>query len=363
MKERDEMAKMIHGGDIYHNRVEYDFSVNTNALGIPKSVQTALAQAAVDCAKYPNPEVDALKAAIAKKDAVAEEWIVGGNGASELFAAIVHAIKPKKTLIPVPSFFGYEWAAGMEEGEICFFQMKEEDGFCLKEDFLPELTEEVDLLFLANPNNPVGNRIDEALLEEILVCCKKNHIYVVLDECFLEFCEQEAHSSYRSRIKDYPNLFLVRAFTKIFAIPGVRLGYLISANEVQREKIKRQLPEWNVSTFAQYAGVAAAKETAYIEKTVRFLKEERAYMLARIKEMREIYVNQSSETNFLLLKTKLPLYDSLLKNRILIRSCGNYRGLNENFYRIAIRTRSENEVLLKQIKAVCDIGFWDKSEG
>lgn len=346
------MQTAVHGGDIYRNQVQYDFSVNTNALGIPKSVQEALEHAVRDCAKYPDPCTEQLKAAIARKDAVNKDWIICGNGASELFAAAMHAVKPKKILIPVPSFYGYEWAAGMENSKIVFFQMKEENQFCLTKDFLSELTGDIDLLFLANPNNPVGNKIDEMLLEEILVRCRQNRIFVVLDECFLEFCERERVDSFRDKMEEYPNLLLVRAFTKIFAIPGVRLGYLISANEALREKIEKQLPEWNVSMFAQYAGVAAAKETDYVKKTVDFIRKEREFMMESLNELKQISVFTSSKTNFLLLKSGLSLYDILLERQILIRSCRNYRGLGKDFYRVAVRSHSENEVLLHRLREV-----------
>ena len=124
---------MIHGGDIYRNYVKSDFSVNINPLGIPEKVKTALCDAVAMCGRYPDPEAEALKRAVAAMLAVPEEYFLFGNGASELFMAIMHGIKPKKTLIPVPSFYGYEYAAEAVGGEIIYYEMRREDAFGLND--------------------------------------------------------------------------------------------------------------------------------------------------------------------------------------------------------------------------------------
>lgn len=356
--------QQIHGGDIYRNRIKYDFSVNTNARGIPVPVQEALQKAVADCWKYPDIRCELLKQKIAEKEGISGDFLVCGNGASELFAAVVHALHPKKTVIPVPSFYGYEWAAGMQEQEIRFYLMKEESDYRLDEDFLFVLDEDTELIFLANPNNPVGNCVNSDLLERIIRRCKEKEIYVVLDECFLEFCEDEAEKSWKKKTECYENLLVVRAFTKTYAIPGVRLGYLITGNKKVREKIKKQLPEWNVSIFAQYAGTAAAEERSCIEETVLWLKEERKYVAEGLEQINLSCQQQGlkpplqkiypSEANFLLIETKLHLYEALLRQQILIRSCGNYRGLSANHYRIAIRSHAENEILLHKMQKIAE---------
>lgn len=338
----------MHGGDIYRNRVNIDFSINSNPFGMPESVKNALQESIVNCGSYPDIRNEKLLAAIAAKNGVNKEHILCGNGASELFMAIVHGLLPKKIMIPVPSFFGYEYAAAASDSEILFYEMKEEEGFNLNREFLAFLKRGIDILFLANPNNPTGNLIAPAFLEAVLKVCKKLDIIVVLDECFLEFVEGEGELSLKLSINKWPNLIVVRSFTKIFAIPGVRLGYLLCAEEVLLQKIKRQLPEWNLSSFAQAAGVNACGEKDYIAYTAAFVKREREYMTGKLQQMGiKVF---PSEADYLLFYSEYPLYEKLLERGILIRDCSNFRGLGKGFYRAAVRTAEENRCLLKEIE-------------
>lgn len=350
-----------HGGDIYRNHVDLDFSVNVNPFGMPEEVKAALHDAVEEAGKYPDITAEKLKAGVSAMLSVPEEYLLFGNGASELFMAAVHGLKPGKTVIPVPSFYGYEYAAVASEREIVCYPLKEENGFLPEEDLFEVLSEDINLLFLANPNNPTGTRIKKEALIELLSFCKKRGIWVVLDECFVEFCENEValsdarafagttafSASMVSEIERFPNLILVRAFTKIFAIPGVRLGYLICSNLLLMEKIKRQLPEWNLSVFAQAAGCACMGQHEWIKKTAEGVRRERQF-LAEYLRQRGIKVFPS-EANFLLIYSERPLYEELLAHGILIRDCENFRGLKKGYYRIAVRSREENEALLEAL--------------
>lgn len=337
--------KEIHGGDIYRNHVKTDFSVNVNPLGIPKVVEAALYGAVEKCSTYPDISAEKLKKAVSGMLTVPKEQILFGNGASELFMAVVHGIKPKKTVIPVPSFYGYEYAAEAADGEIVYYETKEETCFCLREDFLSVLTEETDILFLANPNNPTGNLMGREELCSLISHCRDKGIYVVLDECFIEFCGKKY--SMLQEIERFSNLILVRAFTKIFAIPGVRLGYLVCSNRLLLEKIGRQLPEWNLSGFAQAAGYECAMQMEFAEKTAAYTEQERRFLEDGF--MRAGCRVFPGNANFLLIYSEQRLYDKLLEKGILIRDCENFRGLSKGFYRIAVKSRKENEDLLKAI--------------
>ena len=337
--------KGLHGGDIYRNHVEIDFSVNVNPLGIPEAVEAALYKAVENCSRYPDISAEKLKIAVSGMLTVPKEYLLFGNGASELFMAIIHGITPKKTVIPVPSFYGYEYAAEVADGEILYYETKEENDFCLQEDFISVLTEDVDVLFLANPNNPTGNLMSREELKNVLFHCRDKGIYVVLDECFIEFCGEEC--STLQEIETFSNLILVRAFTKIFSIPGVRLGYLVCSNPLLLEKIGRQLPEWNVSSFAQAAGYECAMQTEFVDKTVTFTQKERQFLEDGLKLAG--FRVFSGKANFLLIYCEQPLYDRLLEKGILIRDCENFRGLSKGFYRIAVKSRKENEALLQAI--------------
>lgn len=342
----------MHGGDIYRNQVRVDFSVNVNPQGIPERVRKALAEAAEVCASYPDIRYEELRQAIHTMTGAEKDRILCGNGASELFLAVVHATEPKKIMIPVPSFQGYEKAAEAVHADVVYYEMRKETGFCLEEGILEHLTEEIDLLFLANPNNPVGNRIAPELLEQILRHCLQREILVVLDECFIEFTDRWERHTYLQRVGEFPNLIVIRAFTKIFAVPGVRLGYLVCGNPMLRKRIEEQLPEWNLSVFAQKAGAAAAKETEYRRKSAGQVRTEREYLMRGLQNLGiTVY---PAEANYLLLYTPYPLYEELLKRGILIRDCSSYRGVSKGYYRVAVKQREENEMLLAEIgEIVC----------
>lgn len=335
----------IHGGDIYRNKVNMDFSVNINPLGIPDEVKRVLQDVAEGCQKYPDMEASELKYAVSNMLNIPRDSMVFGNGASEIFMGIVHALRPVKTLIPVPSFYGYEYVTEAVLSNVVYFPLKEEDGFLPGEDLLEALTEDIDMIWLANPNNPTGKRMSKDYIKRLFSVCRERNIYVVLDECFIEFCGNEY--SMLPDIEAYDHVLIVRAFTKIYAIPGVRLGYLVCSNKILVDKIRKQLPEWNLSLFAQEAGIACTRQMEYVSRTVVYVKKEREFLINGLKKLGfHVY---DSDTNFILIYSKRPLYEMLLQRGILIRDCANFKGLSKGYYRIAVKQRKDNEQLLKVI--------------
>ena len=343
------IMKNIHGGDIYNNKVNMDFSVNINPLGIPDAVKKAINDAIEMCDRYPDISCTGLKAAVTEALAqncneTAQENIVFGNGASELFMATVHALKPKKAVIPVPSFYGYEYALSAVccEKKYCYTDL--ENGADASR-IISGLNEDIDIIFLANPNNPTGQLMDLKEVTAILEYCHSKNIYVVMDECFIDFCE--AAESVVKLTEQYDNLIVIRAFTKIYAIPGVRLGYMVCGNAGLREKIQENLPEWNVSVIAQAAGIACIKERDYIWQTKKYVASQRKLLTEGLRKYGfKVY---ESSADFILFYSKMRLYEPLLEKGILIRDCSNYEGLSDDYYRIAVKTEAENKELLKVI--------------
>lgn len=337
----------MHGGDIYRNQVDMDFSVNINPLGMPEGVEEALREAVGHCLEYPDISAEKLKNAVADALAVKEEQLLFGNGASEIFMGIVHAVQPKKVLIPIPSFYGYEYAAEAVGGSIVYFSLREEREFLPDEALYEALTEDIDLVYLANPNNPTGKRMSREYVRKLLTVCREKGILVVLDECFIEFCGNGC--SMLAETENFDNLLLVRAFTKIYAIPGVRLGYLVCSNRILLQRISHQLPEWNLSVFAQRAGVACVGQTTFVAETVAYVARERQFLEEGLHRLGlRVF---SGEANYILVYSRRPLYEELLKQGILIRDCANFKGLSKGYYRIAVKQREENEKLLKAIGA------------
>lgn len=353
------MTVAAHGGDIYQNQITYDFSVNTNPLPLPEILQKRMAEAAVHSNRYPQYDNVLLREWLAALYGFSAEEVACGNGASELFVAIVHALRPKRVGILAPSFSGYAWAAQTVGAEVCSIPLWEENNFAMDMAQMESLCRQLDgigLLFLANPANPVGNKMEASLLETLLDVCEKRHITVVLDECFIAFTGTEGYVSW---IRKYPYLIVVRAYTKIYAIPGIRLGYLLAQKDIC-EKIAHQLPEWNVSVVAQRIGMDILDDSLpgwsrrkYLKDTIELIQEEKHFLKH---ELTKIFGDQMkifpSEANFLLLKTQISLYRLLLERGILIRNCANYTGLGQDFYRIAVKGHPENVQL---IEALLDI--------
>ena len=273
------------------------------------------------------------------------EEILCGNGAAELFFAAVQAVWPQKALVIAPSFSEYEEALRSVGAEVEYYYLCEEDNFQIREDYVDKLSEEIDMIFLCNPNNPTGQTIDRDRLIKILDRCKKQNIVVILDECFLEFLDEPNRYEMSDLRGEYPNLLIIKAFTKIFSMPGLRLGYAISSNQDILEEMSWKLQQWNVSVPAQMAGVAALeKPKEYIRQTREYVSGQREYMRNIMKMMG--YVVFASKANYLFFKGRPGLEKEALEAGFLIRDCQNYEGLSEGFYRIAVRTKEENERLI-----------------
>ena len=342
---------MSHGGDRYRNKVRLDFSVNTNPKGVLESVRQSLIDSIAKAEHYPDQEASALRKDLSKALGVPEETLVFGNGASEIIMAAVRAAKPKQVVLPVPSFSGYQWALRAEEPAIRYVEM--EDDFQITEKLIGELTEDVDMLFLTNPNNPTGRYICHDLLEKILDVCRERRILVMLDECFMELSDEPEANTCVPQTSRWPNLIILRAFTKSFAIPGVRLGYMICADTQLNAVIRKMLPEWNLSIMAQDAGVAALKELGTLKEAREQIQTERTYLKEQLEEAGMQCT--TSNAGFLLIKSPCEdLYEKLLEKEILIRDCSDYQGLSKGYYRVAVRPKEENEELIKAIRDVIE---------
>ncbi len=346
-----------HGGDIYRHRVEMDFSVNTNPLGAPDSVVKALRQHSMDIVHYPDPVCQKLREDLASYEKVKADHIICGNGAAELIYSLVQTIKPEKTLLVEPAFSEYERALKAWGTSCHYYHCKREDGFKVKGDILNSITPDLGMVFLCNPGNPTGEVIERSLLIEILNLAKAYFIPVLLDECFLDFLEDSSSYDMLPFYQEYPNLFILKAFTKIFAMPGLRLGYGISCQEELLQNMEAGLPSWHVSLPAQLCGVEALKDAdKYLIETKEYLKKEKKLMIDQLKTLGyEIY---GSKANYIFFSGKncQDLYQQALADQILIRDCSNYPGLSKGDYRIAIKSREENRRLMKWLRSISEEG-------
>lgn len=343
------MREQVHGGDIYRNQNVVDFSVNTNPLGPPKEMLDAIQKHLGEIVYYPDMECEKLRKAIGRYEGIHPEKILCGNGAAELFYAISFAVRPKRALLLAPTFSEYEKALKAAGSKIAYAVLKKEEGFQVQESILEKITPQIDMMFFCNPNNPTGLVTEPELLRKIILRCEEHQVVLVLDECFLEFLDDYEKYEMKELLSQCKNLLIVKAFTKIFSMPGLRLGYCMSGNEALLFKIRNGMQAWNVSVLAQVAGVAALEQPmCYLEKTRSFIQKERQFMKSALMKMGfHVY---DSKANYLFFEGEEGLYEKALEAGFLIRNCKNYVGLAEGAYRIAIRTQEENERMITWLK-------------
>ena len=332
------MTKHVHGGDVYRHKDCLDFSANLNPLGTPESVKQAIIGSLDHIAQYPQVGCDLLREKIAEYEGVKKEEIVCGNGAAE----------PKKALLPAPTFAEYGQALESTDCKLEYYMLTENEGFVLGESYLDILHKGLDMAFLCNPNNPTGMLIPHRLLKRILEKCRKLGILLVVDECFLDFVKEPEEYSLKRSLSGFNNLFILKAFTKRYAMAGVRLGYGLCSNRKLMEKMELHVQPWNVSTMAQAAGIQALTETKYVEEGRQLVFRESQWLK---NEMTRIgYKVFPSEANYIFFKGPEELYEFCLRKRILIRDCSNYPGLTKGFYRIAVKRHEENVKLIQVLE-------------
>lgn len=342
-----------HGGDVYGGGITLDFSANTNPLGTPPGVLEAVRRGLPQLHRYPDPYCRRLVRAIAAHEQVPESYVLCGNGAAELIYAFCAAAKPRTAAETAPTFAEYAQGLSRVGCAVERYSLRDENSFDLDDGFLPFLEEKKpEAVFLCNPNNPTGRLIQLPLLEHILRCCAARGIRLFLDECFLDLTEGGV--SAKRFLAEYPGLLILKAFTKSYGMAGIRLGYCLCADSALLRDMAAASPPWNVSSLAQSAGVAALEEGEFLRRTVELVRRERSYLAGELTVLG--FRVCPSQANYLLLHGPRGLREGLLQRGITIRSCGNYHGLDEGWYRVAVRSHGENEALIAAIRQLCREG-------
>lgn len=339
--------KSPHGGDIYSNHVRLDFSANLNPAGTPSAVRDAIIRAAEHCAAYPDPYCMDLRAGIARAEGVLPEAVLCGNGAAELIYAFAFSLpKEKKALIVSPTFCEYETALQAAGIEADHDLLREEDGFCVTEKLLHVDFTQYSAVFLCSPNNPTGLTVDGKIIRALA----QTGVRLFLDLTFLDLTDHPANYDIPALVGAFPNLVLLRAFTKSYAMAGVRLGYALCGDVAFLAGMSRMTQCWNVSSLAQEAGLAALDCGNWLRASAKAIAEERERLAEALRRLGiRVY---PGEANFLLLYADLDLCGEMLRRGILLRDCSNYVGLRRGFVRIAVRTKEENDALLRALREV-----------
>ncbi len=326
-----------------------DFSSNINPLGPPALVKKSIKKHMDLIDVYPDSNSYKLKKNLNWYTKIPIDQIVVGNGATEIIYNFCQAfISNKKTvLIPIPTFGEYEVAAKLNDAKVLFFKTMDLNSHINL--FIKKIPKK-GFVFLCNPNNPTGIITTRKNILKIILEAKKKSTIVFVDECFIELVPDSDESVIKD-IKKFRNLFVLRSLTKSFGLAGIRIGYGLGSRELISTLNKIKIP-WNVNMFAQEAAGAALCHSFHLEKSKKFIKKELKFLKSAITNLDGFDCKESS-TNFLLIKTKLKskiIQKKLLRKKILIRDCSNFRGLSGNYIRIAVKRRRENQKLVKALE-------------
>lgn len=348
-----------HGGNIYeaerkYNKKIIDFSANINPLGLPPNIKKAIYKNFGKILHYPDPETKDITGSIASYWGIKEENILVGNGSTELIYLIMSRYRPKITAFSVPTFSEYERAAKNVKSRIRYIKMdpcfRRDDNEKAALQYSLRDSAHGDILFLCNPNNPTGSLIIEnrKMIEKLF------YKLIVVDEAFMDFLPDEKKHTLIRRAQKSKKIIVLRTLTKFFALPGLRIGYLVAHRDVVRALRGHQAP-WSANAFAQLAGNMTLQNRAYIRKTRLLIEKERAFLSNEIAKIKGL-IPYPSVTNFLLVKiekgniTSKALQHALIKKGFLVRDCSNFRNLSKRYIRIAVRSRKENRKLLNALK-------------
>jgi threonine-phosphate decarboxylase len=352
-----------HGGEIldaagksgFKREEILDFSSSVNPLGPSKKALEAAKNSFKEIATYPDSNSNELRQAIADHfDGLSKTNVIVGNGSTELMYLFAETFMKKgdTAVIPAPTFGEYE-SAVRKTGETPKF-VKLDKNFNVDATVFAHEMVGAKIVFLCNPNNPTSILIPSETLTGIIEKALEQDSLVFLDEDFLEFVENEKALSMINKIKAYPNLFILRSFTKIFGLTGLRVGYGIASEEIINVLLCAKIP-WNVNCLAQAAAVVALKDGEHLRVTRELIKNEKAFLSTELEKIKSFKVFPP-DANFFFIDihksglTATELKNKLLRQGILIRDCTSFRELDEYFIRVAVKTREENERLIEALK-------------
>ena len=335
-----------HGGQIYDVTGAagdwLDFSANINPLGLSERILRTLTENLRGVVNYPDPNAAELKRAISRRYDVPEKNLVLLNGAAEFFYLYLNVMRPARVIIPVPSFSEYERAARAAQCEVKYSVTNAEENFTIDVNRLRADITPADCVIIGRPNNPTGNLI---ALEEILQLAQVAS--VIVDESFIDFIDVESVKKFATE-----KISVVQSLTKIFAIPGLRLGFAVVEENLAR-RLNFSKDVWNVNFLAQKAGVAALNDEDFLQRTRAWLAVEKKFFVERLQNLRGVKVF-SPTVNFILFKHERAkeILSELRRDKILLRSCANFVGLDESYLRTAIRSREENLRLFNALEKI-----------
>ncbi|CRZ33463.1 threonine-phosphate decarboxylase [Herbinix hemicellulosilytica] len=353
----------FHGSDleiiekIYNIKKEdiINFAANVNPLGISPKLKKTLSERIDSIMSYPDREYTSLREKISEYVDADMTDIIVGNGSTELISLFIRIMKPKKALIIGPTYSEYEREISLGGGSSLYYRLEEEKDFRIDIPSLErELTPDVDLLVVCNPNNPTSSAITKDDMRSILDICKSKGIFVMVDETYVEFAEDVSSISSVQLTRFYNNIIILRGVSKFFAAPGLRLGYAICGNSDLIKEINKMKNPWTINSLAAVAGEIMFTDEEYINKTRQMISSERTRICDTLKTCPNIkFYNPAA--NFVLVKilkndvTSLDLFEAAIKKGYMIRDCSTFPFLNNKFIRFCFMMPEQNDALLKTL--------------
>jgi threonine-phosphate decarboxylase len=369
-----------HGGNIYRAAEELgmreegiiDFSASINPLGVPRSVSLAIGKKIRELVHYPDPDTRRLTGLLGERLGIDPDRIVCGNGSTELIYLVVRAMKPRKVLVPAPTFAEYGRAVlqningkgGGNQTAILHLLLDAKKDFTIAPaEFIAAMAGDLpcntiggihstgpfDMAFLCNPNNPTGRLLKKKEVLKIAKAAEALRCHLVVDEAFIDFLPGE---SVIKEVGKNPYLTVLRSMTKFYALSGLRLGYGIFPPSVL-EALREHKEPWTVNTLAQSAGIAALNDRAYSERTFRVIAREKNFLEKGLQRLGIAFV--PSQANYYLFRSDraAEIMTSLRRKGILVRDCSSFAGLDGSYIRIAVKSRRDNTLLLKELSQLC----------
>lgn len=348
-----------HGGDIKYiinqgNNGILDFSASINPLGYPKNVRKVVGENFDDILHYPDIDCSGLRNCISRKIGRSGDEIIVGNGSTELFYLIPRGLRPKKGIVFQPTFSEFAEALKCSHTEVFHHVLKEKDSFCFEYDKDHFQDNKTEIAFLCNPNNPTGQLIEKSVILNMLR--QHPNVIFIVDEAFMDFVDTPERYSVINEAGTMRNLIVVRSLTKFYGFPGLRVGYLVAHVDLVKKMMEYKEP-WSVNTFAQCAAMVAMEEEEFLSRSREFMANERLFLFNELSNIQGLLPYKPT-ANYIFIKinsdgmTSPFLRERLLEHGIAIRDCSNFVGLNDKYFRVAIRTRDENTMLVSALQKI-----------
>lgn len=357
---------VFHGSDIekicevYHldpkNIIK--FGANVNPLGLSENVKQQLTSRLDILSSYPDRDYTTLRNTISEYCNVPAEFILPGNGSSELIALLIQERNPKHTLILGPTYSEYSRELSFSGSTQEYYHLREEDNFVLNVDDLCQTLEgNYDFLIICNPNNPTSSAITREDLQKLLTFCAEKNIFVMIDETYVEFAPDISEITAVTLTKEFTNLMVLRGVSKFYAAPGMRLGYGITGNLDFLKKMKEKQVPWSLNSLGALAGELMLQDKDYIHRTRELILSERTRLLQALVEI-PTYKTYPAYANFILLKIQKPVltsydvFDACIRQGLMIRDCSSFECLDGEYIRFCIMNLEDNTRLLNILSSL-----------